>query len=238
MLLLQQCSSNLSDTFFCISRVFSAFRRAQNPCSLASSISQREHPSYSNGGHYSSETAGARPLGRRARSARATPSEEDSAPRSTLLASAFWSHVPRQLLHSSSAADLPKPHPLDLFAPRSASMLHPASLALRNYLHISASSQHTPQDRPSTCPSFCASGALGHQRTPKTSILASTLLIHHLLRAKSDCVYLCCRSQTDVRGTSLDCEPCARMTPYLGPGARVGAPSFWCCFGRTGGDSR
>ena len=41
--------------------------------------------------------------------------------------------VPRHLLHSSGPAQAP-PHPLDLFAPRSASMLHAASLALHNYV--------------------------------------------------------------------------------------------------------
>ena len=65
--------------------------------------------------------------------------------------------VRRQLLHSSSAADRPKPHPPDLFAPRSTTMLHLTSLALCNFLHSSASSQHQPQDRPSTCISVCVS---------------------------------------------------------------------------------
>ena len=139
----------------------------------------------------------------------------------------------------SSAAGRPKPHAPDLFAPRSASKLHPvASLALRNYLHISASSRHRPQDCPSTYPSFFASGGLRHLHTSKTSMLASTRLGDRLLRAASGCKQLCCRSQTDLRGTSIDCGPYARMTPYLGPGARVGALSFRCSFGRAGSGSR
>ena len=68
------------------------------------------------------------PVGRRARTTRTTPSEYV---RTTLLfgenssSRLLVASVPRQLCHiDHSAADLPKPHPSDLFAPRSASMLH------------------------------------------------------------------------------------------------------------------
>ena len=86
---------------------------------------------------------------------------DDTALRSTLLVSGFGriSYLPVGPRHMDhSAAELPKPHPPDLFAPRSASMLHPARIALRNFLHISASSQHKPQDCPSTCTFFARRG--------------------------------------------------------------------------------
>ena len=80
--------------------------------------------------------------------------------------------VPRQLLHSSSAADRPKPHPPDSNAPRSASMLHPTSLARHNYLHSSASSQHKTQDRLSTCTFSALRGpeASAHTKDKHTGI--------------------------------------------------------------------
>ena len=79
-------------------------------------------------GAHSSSRLFVPPVGRRARTTRTTPS---SYVRTTLL---FGAHsasrllvasVPRQLCRiDHSAAKLPKPHPSDLFAPRSASMLH------------------------------------------------------------------------------------------------------------------
>ena len=158
MFLLQQCSSNLADAFF-FGSVFLLFVEPEAPVSSRVASQRRERPSSSNGDHYSSETPRAPPVGRRARSARTTPSDNV---RKTLLPGARSSPGLSGRTSPAScftAADRPKLHPPDLFTPRSASMLHPASLALRNYLHISASSQHKPQDRPSTCPSFCASGA-------------------------------------------------------------------------------
>ena len=78
-------------------------------------------------GAHSSSRLSVPPVGRRARSTRTTPSKYV---RTTLL---FGAHsasrlmvasVPRQLCHiDHSAAELPKPYPSDLFAPRSASML-------------------------------------------------------------------------------------------------------------------
>ena len=72
--------------------------------------------------------AGAPPVCRRARTKQTTPSNYV---RMTLLFGAHSSSrlsvesVPRQLCHiDHSAAELPKPYPSDLFAPRSASMLH------------------------------------------------------------------------------------------------------------------
>ena len=72
------------------------------------------------------------PVGRRARTTRATPSEYVP---TTLLFGAHSSSqilvasVPRHLcLIDHSAAELPKPHPSDLFVPRSASVLHCTSL--------------------------------------------------------------------------------------------------------------
>ena len=72
--------------------------------------------------------AGAPPVGHRARTTRTTPSNHV---RTTLPFGAHSSpqfsiaSVPRQLCHiDHSAAELPNPHPSDLFAPRSDSMLH------------------------------------------------------------------------------------------------------------------
>ena len=133
-----------------------------------------ERPSSSNGDHNSSEMAGALPVGRRARSIRTTPSDYvRTTPRSTLLVSDFGRMNsppagPRHMDHS--AAELPKPHPSDMFAPRSASMLHSAGLAL-HYLHICASCQHKPQDRPSTSTSSWASELRHMHDAPRTSIL-------------------------------------------------------------------
>ena len=147
----------------------------------------RERPSSYNGDHNSSEMAGAPPVGRRARTTRTTPSKyvrttllcgahsssrilvppvgywarttqriPSEYVRTTLLFGAHSSSRPlvasvyRQLVIDHSAVKLPEPHPSDLFAPRSASMLHST--------YISASCQHKPQDRPSTCTFF---GALG-----------------------------------------------------------------------------
>ena len=76
--------------------------------------------------------AGGPPVGRRARTTRATPSNYV---RTTLRCGAHSSSrllvasVPRQLFHiDHSAAELPKPHLSDLIALRSASMLHSTSM--------------------------------------------------------------------------------------------------------------
>ena len=70
------------------------------------------------------------PVGRWARTTQTTPSEYV---RTTLLLGAHSSSRPlvasfhRQLVIDHSAVELPEPHPSDLFAPRSASMLHSTS---------------------------------------------------------------------------------------------------------------
>ena len=109
------------------------------------------------------------PVGRRARTTQTTPSEYV---RTTLLFGAHSSSrllvasVLRQLVTDHSAAELPKPHLSDLFAPRSASMLHSTSPRVA-----------------STSPKigrrlvlFERFGALRHMHdAPRTSILESTL---------------------------------------------------------------
>ena len=141
--------------YFCNVCLLSIEPATSVPLRVASQ--RRERSSSPDGDRNNSETAGPPPVGHRARAARTTTCGRQRS----------WEHAPflgflvapvlRQLLHSSSAADRPKPHPPDLFAPRSATMLHFTSLALCNYLHSSASSQHQPHDRPSTCISVCAS---------------------------------------------------------------------------------
>ena len=107
-------------------------------------------------------------------------------------------------LPRSSAASRPKPHPPNLFTPRSASLLHPASQALGNCLHSSASSQHKPLDRPSTCTFFAIWGVEAYARAKDRHIGINTSSDqqrrHRLLTAPTDCVHLCQRSQTDARG--------------------------------------
>ena len=111
------------------------------------------------------------PVSRRARTTRTTPSEYM---RTTLL---FGSHsssrflvasVPRQLYPiDHSAAEQPKPHPSDLFATRSPSMLHCTSprvastnpkIGRRSVLFRASGLKHT-----------------GMHDAPRTSILESTL---------------------------------------------------------------
>ena len=130
-LLLWQRSSNLSDIFFFVSilLLLSIELKTLVPSRVASQW--RERRSSYNGDHNSSEMAGAPPVGRRARTTRTTTSKYV---RTTLLFGAhpssrlFVASVPRQLCHiDHSAAELPNPHPSDLFAPRSASMLHSTS---------------------------------------------------------------------------------------------------------------
>ena len=133
----------------------------------------RERPSFYKGDYNSSEMAGAPPVGRRARTTRATPynyvrktllfgahfsthilvppvgrrarparTTPSNYVRTTLVFGEFSScrllvaSVPRQLCHiDHSAAELPKPHSSDLFAPRSACMLHSTSLGAASTSH-------------------------------------------------------------------------------------------------------
>ena len=110
------------------------------------------------------------PVGRRARTTRTTPSNYV---RTTLLFGAHSSSrllvasVPRQRCRKEhSAAELPKPRPSDLFAPRSTSMLHSTSPR-------ASSTSPKIARRPVLC--FGASGLRHMHDAPRTSILESTL---------------------------------------------------------------
>ena len=109
------------------------------------------------------------PVGRRTSTTQTTPSEYV---RTTLLFGAHFSSrvlvasVHRQLVIDHSAVELPKPHPSDLLAPRSASMLHSTSPRV-------ASTSPKIGHRPVL---FLRFGALRHMNdTPRTSMLESTL---------------------------------------------------------------
>ena len=177
----------ISDSCFRSDFAF-AFHRIHNPCSLTGGFSMEGTPfllqrrplqlrggrgPWSTGTHHTDDTF--------------RPRADDTALWSTLLVSAFGriGSPPAGRRHMDhSAAELPKPHPSNLFAPRSASMLHPASLAL-HYLHISASCQDKSQDRPSTCTFIGASGLRKMHDAPRTSILES------ILRGTSDGNFAC-----------------------------------------------
>ena len=75
MLLSQQCSSSLSDVFFFGHLLFCFFVEPNAPVPSRLTSQRRGRPSFSNGDHYSSETAGGPPIGRRTHSARTTPSD-------------------------------------------------------------------------------------------------------------------------------------------------------------------
>ena len=129
----------------------------------------RERPSSYNGDPNSSEMAGAPRVGRRARTKRTTPSNYV---RTTLLFGAHFSSrllvasVPSRLVIDHSAAELPKPHPSHLFAPRFARMLLCTSPRV-------ASTSPKIARRPVL---FLRFGALRHMHdAPRTSILESTL---------------------------------------------------------------
>ena len=126
-LLLRQRSSNLSDS--CFRSVFFLFPiEPTTPVPSRVTSQWRERPSSSNGDHYSSLllVAGHVPHGRHLPT---TCGRHCSSEHTSRLS--FWSHqfppaAPRHI--NFSAAELSEPNPPDLFAPRSASMLHlPAS---------------------------------------------------------------------------------------------------------------
>ena len=109
------------------------------------------------------------PVGRRARTTQMIPSEYV---RTTLLFGAHSScrllvaSLPRQIVMDHSAAELPKPHPSDLFTPRSASMLPSTSPRV-------ASTSPKIGHRPVLLLRF---GALRHMHdAPRTRKLESTL---------------------------------------------------------------
>ena len=155
--------------FFFVAILLSLSIEPTTPVPLRVASQWRERPSSYNGHHNSSEMAGAPPVGRRARTTQTTLSEYV---RTTLL---FGAHslsrllvasVPRQLVIDHSAAELPKPHPSDLFAPRSASMLHCTSPRV-------TSTSFKVGRRPVL---FSRYGALRHMHgAPRTSLLESTL---------------------------------------------------------------
>ena len=94
---------------------------------------------------------------------------DDTALRSTLLVSAFGLiSSPPAGNTDHSAAELPKPHPSDLFAPRSAGMLHGTFPRVAS---TSLKIGHRPV-------LFLRFGAVRHMHdAPRTSILESTLRI-------------------------------------------------------------
>ena len=143
-----------------------AFHRAHNPCSFTGGFSlegapfllQRDHNStgpfcWSPGTYYADDTFQLRAV--------------DTAFRSTLLVSAFGSiSCPPAVLHGPLRSGTSQAPPIRLL--RSALSQHAA-------LHISASSQLKPQDRPRPVLFFRASGLRHTYDAPRTSMLESTL---------------------------------------------------------------
>ena len=200
------------------------------------------------------------PVGRRSRTTRTTPSNYvrttllvGAHSSSRLLVAS----VPRLLCYMNhSAAELPKPHPSGA---HSSSPLWVASVprqlvawttpqrncssptrqtcSLRAQpacctAHLRELPQHKPQDRPSTCTCFCASGLRHMHDASRTRILESTVrwtsdVDFACSESPSACVHLCWRSQTDLRGPPLDYG-------HRAVGAHVGAPSLWSSLGRNG----
>ena len=173
--------------------------------------------------------AGAPPVGRRARTTRATPSNYV---RATLLFGAHSSSrllvasVLRQLCHiDHSIAELHKPHLSELFAPRSASILHCTS---------SRAASTSPKIARQTVLFFLHFGAEAYARRatdkhteinpPQDHRRGKRLLREPI--GPSACIHFCCRSQTDLRGTPLDYG-------HRALGAHVDAPSLWSSLGRN-----
>ena len=178
-LLQWQRSSNLSDSCFRSDFAFT-FHRAHNPCFVTGGFSAEGAPfllqrrpqqqyygrgpsCWSPGTYHTDQTFRLR--------------ADDTALRGTLLVSAFGRI-------SSPPYLLPKPHPSDVFDPRSASMFHPASLAL-HYLHISASCHTSPKIARQPVLFFCGSGLRHMHDTPRISILEP------ILRGTSDGDFAC-----------------------------------------------
>ena len=150
--------------------VFLLLVEPESPILSRGASKRRERSSSSTGDHYSSETAGAPPVGRRARSVRTTPSDYVQ---KTLLPGACSSpRLSGRALPASCFTATPQRTGLSPTHQTCSLRAQPScctlsAFALRNNLHISSGSQRNPQDCPSTCSSFRASGTLGictHQR--------------------------------------------------------------------------
>ena len=152
----------ISSIFLFVAILLVLFIEPTTPVPSRVASQWRERPSSYNVDHNSSEMAGASPVGRRARTTRTTLLFGAHSSSWLLVAS-----VPRQLCRiDHAAAELPKPHPSDLFAPRSASMLHCTSPR-------AASTSPKIARRPVLF--FYASGLRQMHDAPQTSILESTL---------------------------------------------------------------
>ena len=164
----------------------------------------RERPSSYNGDHNGSEMAGAPPVGRRTRTTRTTPSKyvRTTLPAENTPRLGFWSrvlvaghaphrrHLPSTCGRHCSSEHTSRPgfwsHQLPAswqYKPlRSGTAQAPpirlvcSALCQHVAQYISASCQHKPQDRPSTCTFFALRGSKAYMHdTPRTTILESTL---------------------------------------------------------------
>ena len=155
--------------FFFVANLLLLFIEPTTPVPSRVASQWRESRSSYNGEHNSCEMAGVPSVGRRARTTQTTPSEYV---RTTLIFGAhsssrvFVSSVHHRLVMDHSAVELPEPHPSDLFAPRTARMLHCTSPRV-------ASTSPNIGRRPVPLFRF---GALRHMHdAPRTSTLESTL---------------------------------------------------------------